>query len=132
MHTVTAVQTNVLGGSLRCCCRRPMTGFFRDGYCRTGPGDLGVHTVCARMTRVFLEVSAAAGNDLVTPQPEYGFPGLKEGDAWCLCVERWAEALDAGVAPPVVLESCHISALEFVDLEDLKAHAIAPGKRGGE
>ncbi len=120
------MQTNVLGGPLRCCCQKPVTGFYRDGYCRTGPGDLGLHTVCARMTPEFLEFSVAAGNDLVTPQPDYGFPGLFAGDCWCLCVERWREALLAGCAPPVVLEACHLSVLEFVDLDDLKAHAAAP------
>ncbi len=123
---MTAVQTNVLGGALRCCCKRPMTGFYRDGFCRAGPGDLVLHTVCARMTPEFLEFSVAAGNDLVTPQPDYDFPGLVAGDCWCLCVERWREALLAGCAPPVVLEACHLSVLEFVDLDDLKAHAVAP------
>ena len=121
-----AVQTNVLGGPLRCCCRKPRTGFYRDGFCRAGPGDLGLHTVCARMTPEFLEFSVAAGNDLVTPLPDYDFPGLLAGDSWCLCVERWREALLAGCAPPVVLEACHVSVLEFVDLDDLKAHAVAP------
>ncbi|HUJ45296.1 MAG TPA: DUF2237 domain-containing protein [Opitutaceae bacterium] len=128
MSIVLAVQTNVLGGPLRCCCQRPLTGFYRDGFCRTGPGDHGLHTVCARMTREFLEFSVAAGNDLSTPRPEYGFPGLTEGDHWCVCVERWREALEAGCAPPVRLESCHVSALEFVNLEDLKAHAVAQGR----
>ena len=115
------VPTNVLGGELRCCCRDPLTGFYRDGYCRTGPGDFGLHTVCAQMTNEFLEFSYARGNDLVTPQP--GFPGLKEGDRWCLCVTRWHEALEAGVAPPVDLHATHASALEFVTLEELQAHA---------
>lgn len=104
-----------------------MTGFFRDGFCRAGPGDVGVHTVCARMTPEFLEFSVAAGNDLVTPRPEFVFPGLKPGDHWCLCVERWVEALEAGCAPPVVLEACHVAALEYVDLEDLQAHAEESG-----
>jgi uncharacterized protein len=115
------VPTNVLGGELRCCCRDPLTGFYRDGYCRTGPGDFGIHTVCAQMTNEFLEFSYARGNDLVTPQP--GFPGLKEGDRWCLCVTRWHEALEAGVAPPVDLHATHASTLEFVTLEELQAHA---------
>jgi hypothetical protein len=128
MSILPAMQTNVLGGPLRCCCKRPLTGFYRDGFCRTGPGDHGLHTVCTRMTREFLEFSFAAGNDLSTPQPEYGFPGLKEGDRWCVCVERWREALEAGCAPPVVLEACHVSALEFVNLEDLTAHAVASGR----
>ncbi len=101
-----------------------MTGFYRDGYCHTGPGDRGLHTVCVVMTREFLEFSAARGNDLSTPHPEMEFPGLKSADRWCLCVERWSEALDAKMAPAVVLESTHISALEFVSLEDLQAHAV--------
>ncbi len=119
--------TNVLGGPLRLCCTQPTTGFFRDGYCRTGAGDHGLHTVCARVTREFLLFSLERGNDLVTPRPEHDFPGLGEGDHWCLCVERWREALAAGCAPSVVLEACHISALEYVDLEDLKAHAVRAG-----
>ena len=101
-----------------------MTGFYRDGKCNTGLGDLGVHVVCAEMTADFLRFSVARGNDLTTPQPELGFPGLKPGDRWCLCVTRWQEALDAGVAPPVVLAATHMAALEFVDLEDLQAHAL--------
>lgn len=118
------MPTNVLGRPLRTCCRKPVTGFFRDGYCRTGPGDVGQHTVCAEMTREFLEFSRLRGNDLMTPAPEWEFPGLKPGDRWCLCVRRWQEAFVAGVAPPVVLEATHSSALEWVDLEDLKAHAL--------
>ena len=121
------MQTNVLGGPLRCCCKRPPTGYYRDGFCHTGPGDYGLHTVCVRLTREFLEFSVAAGNDLSTPRPEYDFPGLTEGGRWCVCVERWREALEAGCAPPVMLESCHVSVLEFVDLEELKSHAVAPG-----
>lgn len=119
-----AKRTNVLGGELECCCQDPMTGFYRDGYCRTGPGDYGLHTVCAEMTDEFLHFSRQRGNDLMSPMPEFGFPGLQAGDRWCLCVSRWAEALEAGCAPPVVLEACHNSALEFVDLADLKAHAV--------
>lgn len=117
--------TNVLGDPLEPCCFQPMTGFHRDGYCRTGPGDHGLHTVCARMTREFLEFSRARGNDLSTPRPEYDFPGLKPGDHWCLCVTRWVEAFEAGCAPQVRLESCHVSVLEFADLADLKAHAMS-------
>lgn len=101
-----------------------MTGFYRDGYCRTGPGDHGLHTVCAQVTREFLDFSARRGNDLITPRPELDFPGLEPGDRWCLCVERWREAFEAGCAPPVVLEATHASALEFVNLEDLRAHAL--------
>ena len=118
------MRTNVLGQPLQACCHDPVTGFYRDGYCRTGADDLGLHTVCAVVTDAFLAFSKARGNDLSTPRPEYEFPGLKDGDHWCLCVERWREALDAGCAPKVLLEACHVSALEFVDLEDLKAHAL--------
>ena len=115
--------TNVLGGKLECCCLEPRTGFYRDGYCRTGPGDRGLHTVCAVMTEEFLRFSTMVGNDLVTPMTEFGFPGLISGDRWCLCATRWQEAFEAGCAPPVVLAATHISALEFVSLEDLRAHA---------
>ena len=101
-----------------------MTGFYRNGRCDTGPEDLGLHIVCARMTDEFLGFSRSRGNDLSTPRPEFGFPGLKDGDCWCLCVQRWKEALEAGVAPPVRLESTHAGALEWVDLEDLQAHAV--------
>tara|TARA_B100000959_G_scaffold249031_1_gene276378 strand:- start:165 stop:539 length:375 start_codon:yes stop_codon:yes gene_type:complete len=117
---------NVLATELRSCCKDPMTGFFRDGYCRYGQEDLGLHTVCARMTDEFLVFSKARGNDLSTPVPEFGFPGLRPGQCWCLCVLRWKEAFEAGVAPPVSLEACHVSVLEFVDLEDLQANAITP------
>ncbi|WOO43233.1 DUF2237 domain-containing protein [Rubellicoccus peritrichatus] len=117
-------QSNVLGTPLTLCCADPVTGFFRNGYCQTGPEDRGLHTVCAVMTDAFLEFSFSRGNDLITPSPELGFPGLKAGDRWCLCVLRWKEAFDAGVAPAVVLEASHISVLEFIDLDDLKAHAV--------
>ena len=113
-------QRNVLGGRLVPCGVDPVTGFFRDGHCRLGPGDRGVHTVCAVVTEEFLEFSAAAGNDLSTPRLEYLFPGLVPGDRWCLCAARWQEALEAGVAPPVVLEATHVATLEFVDLADLE------------
>lgn len=115
---------NVLGEPLETCGTSPPTGFYRDGCCNTGPGDAGLHLVCAEVTQEFLEFSAAQGNDLMTAMPEFGFPGLQPSDRWCLCVERWKEALHADVAPPVVLEATHISALEFVDLEDLKAHSV--------
>jgi len=115
---------NVLGGELRCCCLKPLTGFYRDGFCRSGIDDLGKHTICAVITGEFLEFTLSRGNDLITPRPEYKFPGLKPGDKWCLCVFRWKEALDAGVAPPVILEACHESALEVVSLDDLKKHAF--------
>ncbi len=101
-----------------------MTGFYRDGFCRTGPGDHGLHTVCVEVTAEFLDFSRARGNDLTTPIPEYDFPGLVAGDRWCLCVTRWKEALEADVAPRVALASTHISALEFVSLEELQSHAL--------
>ena len=115
---------NVLGGPLATCCTAPLTGFYRDGSCHTGPQDLGTHVVCAQVTQEFLEFSVARGNDLVTPVPQFHFPGLKPGDKWCLCALRWKEALDAGVAPPVVLAATHEKALEFVSLEDLKRNAV--------
>ncbi len=116
--------SNVLGTPLECCCTDPMTGFYRNGRCETGPHDRGLHIVCAEMTAAFLEFSKFRGNDLSTPAPDQGFPGLRPGDRWCLCVERWGEALEAGVAPPVVLEATHMSALEFTTLEDLRRHAL--------
>ncbi len=119
---------NVLGGPLADCGSDPVTGFYRDGCCRTGRGDVGLHVVCARVTEEFLEFSAGRGNDLAAPVPAYGFPGLKPGDQWCLCAARWKEALEAGVAPPVVLEATHVSTLEFVDLEDLERHAVGVGE----
>ena len=121
---VRSVPTNVLGTELRSCCRDPLTGFYRDGYCRTGAEDVGQHTVCVQATREFLDFSVLDGNDLVTPHPEWGFPGLEPGDRWCICVTRWKDALEHNVAPPVDLEATHSSALEFVTLEDLKAHAL--------
>lgn len=113
---------NVLGTPLRSCSTAPMTGYFRTGCCDTGADDHGVHVVCARVTAAFLAFSRGRGNDLSTPNPLFGFPGLRPGDQWCLCASRWKEALEAGVAPPVVLEATHVAALEFVDLEDLQAH----------
>jgi len=115
---------NVLGTQLQTCSIEPLTGWFRDGCCRTGKGDHGVHVVCAKVSERFLEFSKLRGNDLSTPRPEYGFPGLKAGDRWCLCAQRWAEAFEAGFAPQVVLEATHESALEFADLADLKKHAV--------
>lgn len=114
---------NVLGGELQSCCTDPMTGFYRDGYCRTGIDDTGRHTVCIVATDEFLEYSKAVGNDLSTPMPQYAFPGVKEGDKWCLCMLRWKQALEDGMAPAVVLESTHAAALTVVTLEELKAHA---------
>ena len=121
---------NVLGGPLQLCCRAPMTGFHRDGCCRTGPKDHGVHSVCTRVTEEFLQFSAANGNDLSTPRPEFGFPGLRPGDGWCLCAARWKEAFEAGMAPPVVLEATHEDTLRFVSLETLRAHAVPPLPKG--
>ena len=115
---------NVLGGPLATCCTAPLTGFYRDGSCHTGPQDLGTHVVCAQVSREFLEFSVARGNDLVTPVPQFHFPGLNPGDKWCLCALRWKEAFEAGVAPPVVLAATHEKALEFVSLEALKRHAV--------
>lgn len=115
---------NVLGGPLQGCSDRPVTGFFRDGCCNTSDEDMGSHTVCALMTAEFLEFSAGAGNDLSTPMPEYGFPGLKPGDRWCLCAPRWQEALEAGAAPRVVLAATHEGALDFCTLADLKKYAV--------
>jgi uncharacterized protein (DUF2237 family) len=114
---------NVFGAPLACCCTSPRTGFHRDGYCHTGPHDVGSHTVCAVMTAEFLDFSRRRGNDLSTPRPEFDFPGLVPGDRWCLCVSRWKEALDAGVAPPVLLAATHEKALEVVTFEQLQAHA---------
>ena len=115
---------NVLGTDLQSCCTDPPAGFYRDGCCNTGPQDVGLHIVCASVTEEFLEFSQALGNDLSTPNPENHFPGLEPGDRWCLCVERWKEALMAGVAPPVVLEATHMSAIEFVSLDALREHAV--------
>jgi uncharacterized protein (DUF2237 family) len=117
-------ETNVLGDRLEPCSDEPRTGFYRDGCCNTGPEDLGLHVVCARVTAQFLAFSRAHGNDLSTPQPELGFPGLKPGDRWCVCAGRWREALEAGVAPPVVLSATHEEALAVVSLADLKRHAV--------
>ena len=114
---------NVLGAPLDPCGTEPLTGFYRDGCCSTGPEDAGRHTICAVVTAEFLTLQRSIGNDLSTPRPEYRFAGLKAGDRWCLCALRWTEALEAGVAPPVVLEATHESALRIVDLDTLKAHA---------
>jgi uncharacterized protein len=114
---------NVLGGELQECGLDPLTGFYRDGCCNTGAEDLGVHTVCALVTHEFLTFSKGVGNDLSTPRP--AFAGLKPGDRWCLCAERWQEALEASVAPPVVLEATHVGTLEWVRLQDLLDHAAA-------
>jgi uncharacterized protein (DUF2237 family) len=115
---------NVFGREVALCGSDPKTGFFRDGCCNTGPQDRGSHTVCARVTKEFLEFSKARGNDLSTPVPAYGFPGLKPGDRWCLCAARWKEAFDAGVAPPVMLSATHEAALRVVPFEALAKHAL--------
>lgn len=124
--TPSVSARNVLGGELELCCLAPRTGFLRDGYCCTGPDDLGRHTVCAQMTEEFLAFSLSQGNDLVTPRPEYDFPGLKPGDRWCLCVSRWEEAFLVGIAPPVFLAATHENALDVVELDELQAHAVEP------
>lgn len=116
--------TNVLGGPLLDCSTDPLTGFFRDGCCNTGPGDHGVHTVCIRVTSEFLQYSYSRGNDLITPRPEFQFPGLKPGDQWCLCASRWEEARVMGVAPPVNLDATHHKSLAIIDLAHLKTHSI--------
>ena len=115
---------NVLGGVLENCSLKPMTGFFRNGCCDTGAEDVGSHTVCVVMTAEFLAFSKSRGNDLSTPMPEYGFPGLVPGDRWCLCAPRWQEALEADSAPRVVLRATHEGALAYCDLPDLKRYAI--------
>ena len=117
-------QMNVLQEPLEPCSLSPVTGFTRNGCCETGPQDVGSHTVCVRVTEQFLEFSRSRGNDLSTPRPEFGFPGLKEGDRWCLCAPRYAEALEAGTAPRVFLRSTHEKALEFVSLADLMGYAL--------
>lgn len=117
-------QKNVLGGALATCSEKPMTGFFRTGCCHTAPQDAGAHTVCAVMTDEFLAFSKSRGNDLSTPRPEFGFPGLKAGDRWCLCASRWKEAFDAGAAPKLVLAATHARTLQYAPLAALKAHAV--------
>jgi uncharacterized protein len=116
-------DTNVVGGELLPCSSDPVTGFYRDGCCATGPEELGSHTVCATMTAEFLQFSALSGNDLSTPRPDWGFPGLTPGDRWCVCASRWLEAYDAGCAPGVVLAATHARALEVVPIDALIAHA---------
>lgn len=118
---------NVLGTDLIPCSTDPLTGFYRDGCCNTGAEDSGVHTVCTRVTEEFLAFSAARGNDLSTPMPQFGFAGLNEGDQWCLCAARWKEAFDAGMAPAVVLEATHARTLEWASLAELSTHAIESG-----
>ena len=120
-------EVNLNGGPLQPCSTHPMTGFFRDGCCATGPEDIGSHTVCAVMTEEFLSFTRRAGNDLSTPRPEFGFPGLKPGDRWCVCAGRWQEACDAGVVAPVVAEATNEKAELSADGEDLRRAAVRPG-----
>lgn len=119
-----AKAKNILGEDLQPCCTDPMTGYFRDGYCNTNQMDHGTHVVCAIVNDKFLEFSKSRGNDLSTPVPEYQFPGLKDGDGWCLCVLRWKEAYEAGFAPPIKLKSTHEKALEFIPKEILEEFGI--------
>jgi uncharacterized protein (DUF2237 family) len=123
---------NVWGDDLVPCSYDPLTGYYRDGCCQTDEDDHGTHVVCARMTQEFLIFSLQRGNDLMTPRPAYRFAGLQPGDRWCLCALRWKEALEAGVAPPVILDSTHVKALEVVTLAQLKAHAWVPKAAGSQ
>jgi len=116
---------NVLGETLQVCGCAPLTGWYRDGFCRTDPADLGRHTVCCVVNEAFLSYTRAQGNDLSTPAPAWGFPGLRPGDAWCICAGRWLEAFEDGMAPPLRLEACEISSLELIPLELLQQHALA-------
>lgn len=116
---------NVLGTALKMCCSSPMTGFYRDGFCKTGPYDYGKHLVCAQVTAQFLEYSKSKGNDLTKSAPEYGFPGLSPGDKWCLCAMRWLEAYQAGLAPKIDLQASHEKLLEFISLDELQKYEIA-------
>jgi len=116
------IPKNVLGTALMACSYDPVTGYFRDGCCNTDASDVGSHLMCVRVTQEFLTFSSSRGNDLATPKPEYRFAGLKAGQRWCLCANRWREALEAGCAPPVILESTHVKALEFVTMAQLEKH----------
>ena len=118
------MDKNVFGGPLSICCNNPMTGYFRDGLCRTVSNDVGTHTVCAIMTDEFLQFSASQGNDLITPIPYYQFPGLKPGDRWCLCITRWIQAEKASKAPKIILEATHEKSLEYVELDTLVKYAF--------
>jgi uncharacterized protein (DUF2237 family) len=118
------MSRNVFGERLEVCCTSPMTGFYRNGACETGPNDVGTHVVCAEVTQEFLDFTRARGNDLSTPAPSHGFLGLKPGDRWCLCASRWKEAFDAGLAPPVFLSATHEATLQHISLQDLKKHAL--------
>jgi hypothetical protein len=117
-------QKNVFGEEIETCCESPITGFFRDGFCHTDDTDEGVHTICVSMTEDFLEFSKSKGNDLSTPRPEFNFPGLKEGDGWCLCAERWVEAYEVSMAPKLYIKRTNLRTLDIVPLEILKKFAI--------
>jgi len=117
---------NVIGGSLLECSGEPLTGFFRDGCCATGPEDVGSHTVCTILTEQFLNFSRQVGNDLSTPQPQFGFPGLRPGDRWCVCAARWLEAHESGCAPPVLLAATHERAFDLIEIDTLLDYAIEP------
>jgi uncharacterized protein len=121
---VEKAAVNVFGEELSCCCTDPLTGFYRDGHCKTGQEDVGTHVICAQVSQEFLEFSLSKGNDLITARPEWRFPGLKAGDKWCLCALRWREAWEAGVAPKVDLNATHIKALEYVPMEVLEMYAV--------
>lgn len=123
-NTMKSNATNVYGDPLECCCTDPMTGYFRDGHCHTNEMDYGTHIVCAEMTDAFLQYSKSKGNDLITPRPEFRFPGLKAGDHWCLCISRWMEAKAAGVAPPINLRATESSALKYCSLEELEKYKL--------
>ena len=118
------IESNILGQEMKSCCKKPMTGFFRDGFCRTGNTDHGVHVVCVVITEKFLKFTKSCGNDLSTPNSSYGFPGLKPGDKWCLCASRWKEAWKAGVAPLVDIEATHEKALEIIEKELLLKYRV--------
>ncbi len=120
----SGMNINVLGGELKPCSLDPVTGFYRTGACQVGPEDVGCHAVCILATKEFLAFSRKVGNDLSTPMPDFGFPGLKPGDRWCLCASRWKEALDAGAAPMVVLEATSMAALDYVSRSVLEEYAV--------
>ncbi len=121
---MTSIKKNVLNKPLQPCCQDPKTGYFRDGFCHTDQSDLGRHVICAEMTEAFLSFSRSQGNDLSTPRPEFNFPGLKPGDRWCVCAERWRQAHEAEVAPPVILEACEITSLDCVPFRVLQKYAL--------
>lgn len=121
----TKLQKNVWGMELEPCCKDPITGYYRDGYCQTDPTDQGEHTICVVMTDAFLTFGKEMGNDLITPRPEFSFPGLKAGDCWCVCASRWMEAYEAGVAPKINLKATHEDMLQYISLSELKKYDIS-------